>query len=131
MSIQYAPKCGTILICDFDGIAPEMTKRRPVILLASVSSRLALVVPLSTTPPDKIMPWHYLLRLSELLPKPYDSLECWAKGDMVAAVSFERLNIPFKGKDKSGKRIYQINQVTEYDLNSIRACVCRAISGAS
>lgn len=130
MAIQYAPKNGTILICRFDGIVPEMVKPRPVVVLSSVSSSLAIVVPLSTTWPNRIRPWHYFLRLSDPLPRPYNCSECWAKADMIAAVSFERLNLPFKGKDKSGKRIYQINQIPEPDLEAIRSAAWSAVTGA-
>ncbi|MHC1790662.1 type II toxin-antitoxin system PemK/MazF family toxin [Solidesulfovibrio sp.] len=129
MSIKYAPKNGTLLICDFDGIVPEMIKRRPVVVLSSVSPGLAIVVPLSTTWPSPVMPWHYNLHLADPLPKPYDNPVCWAKGDMVATVSFERLILPFKGKDRYGKRIYQINQLPESDLVAVRAAVWRAFSG--
>ena len=107
-----------------------MVKRRPVIMLSSVSYRLAIVVPLSTTWPDPVMPWHYLLRLSEPLPRPYQSRECWAKGDMLATVSFDGLNLPFSGKDKTGKRIYQINQIPDSDLAAVRASVWRAVLGS-
>jgi hypothetical protein len=37
MAIQYAPRNGTILLCDFTGIEPEMVKRRPVVMVSSVS----------------------------------------------------------------------------------------------
>ena len=130
MAIQYPPKDGTILLCDFRGIVPEMVKRRPVVMLASVSTRLAIVIPLSTTWPDHVLPWHYFLRLPEPLPKPYTCPECWAKGDMIATVSFERLNLPFMGKDKYGKRIYQINQIASSDLEAIRTAAWRAVTGA-
>jgi len=128
MALQYPPKDGTLLICRFDGVVPEMIKPRPVIVLSSVSPGLAIVVPLSTTWPINIRPWHYFLHLVEPLPKPYDCSECWAKCDMIATVSFGRLNLPFKGKDKAGKRIYQINQLPDADLEAIRAAVWCAIS---
>ena len=130
MPIQYAPKNGTILLCDFTGIDPEMQKRRPVVLVSSVSRGLCLVVPLSTTPPKNIMPWHYLFRLPEALPGNYTEATCWAKCDMVAAVSFVRLNLMVKGKDKSGKRIYQLTVISVDDLEAIRAGVRNALSGS-
>lgn len=131
MAIQYAPKDGTILICNFDGVLPEMVKRRPVVMVSSVSSGLAIVVPLSTTAPLKIKAWHFFLHLSEPLPKPYNCLDCWAKGDMVSVVAFGRLNFPFSGKDKNGKRIYQTNQISNEDLASIRSATSLAIWGSS
>ena len=131
MAIQYAPRSGTILLCDFTGIEPEMVKRRPVVLLSSVSQGLCLVVPLSTTPPQKIMPWHYLLRLQEPLPGNFTVMECWAKCDMLAAVSFSRLNLLFKGKDKNGKRIYHVTTITEADLEAIKIGIWSAVSAGS
>ena len=131
MPIQYAPRNGTILFCDFDGVEPEMSKRRPVVLLSSVSQSLCLVVPLSTTHPQKVMPWHYFFRLPEKLHGNYTDMECWAKCDMVFAASFSRLFLPFKGKDKNGKRIYQLTKISDADLEAIRVGVWRAVSAAN
>jgi uncharacterized protein YifN (PemK superfamily) len=77
------------------------------------------------------MPWHYLLRLPESLPGNYTEMECWAKCDMVAAVSFARLNLMVKGKDKGGKRIYQLTAISGADLEAVRAGVWRAISASN
>lgn len=129
MPITYAPANGTILICTYSGIKPEMEKKRPVVLLSSIAYRLCLVVPLSTTWPKDIMPWHYFVKLPERLPGNYKDIECWAKCDMVSHASFDRLELLFNGKEKNGKRRYQFTNVGEEALEAIRACVVRAIGG--
>jgi mRNA interferase MazF len=46
---------------------------------------------------------------------------------MFATVSFERLSLPFEGKDGRGKRKYDIRIVDELDLIKIRECILHAI----
>ena len=127
MSIKYTPQNGSILICDYDGIVPEMVKRRPVVVIASVSPRLCMVVPLSTTPPNAPKPWVIQIELDEPLPFPYLSTTCWAKCDMVSSVAFDRLNLFRDGKD-AGKRIYLERKVSSATLAAIRSGVWQAIS---
>ena len=62
--LRHYPKAREVLGCDFRGLEkPEMCKRRPVVVLSYSSARpgLAVVVPLSTTPPNPPRPWHHLL----------------------------------------------------------------------
>jgi uncharacterized protein YifN (PemK superfamily) len=129
MAIQYAPAPGTIVLCDFgpNSIEPEMTKRRPAIVLSSVSNRLCIVVPLSTTQPKTIMPWHYLLSIPMPLPYPYNAQEHWVKCDIINTVSFNRLQIPYKGKDRDGRRIYDLKVVSHSEMQKILSCVQAAI----
>ncbi|MDL2267995.1 type II toxin-antitoxin system PemK/MazF family toxin [Desulfovibrio sp. OttesenSCG-928-G15] len=129
MSIKYAPAKGSIIICEFDKYAmlPEMQKRRPVVVLSSVAPRLCLVVPLSTTEPEPQEPWHYLLNTPSPLPAPYDSKAHWVKGDMVFPASFDRLMLPFRGKDRNGKRIYDVKVAAPDDFEAIRRCVAAAL----
>jgi uncharacterized protein YifN (PemK superfamily) len=96
------PKKKEILCCLFEEadstsdaplrgfIVPEMIKKRPVIVLSTVSQGLAIVVPLSTTPPVPVKSFHYELVWDSPLPG-WDAPSCWAKGDMVYTVSNERL----------------------------------------
>ena len=100
-----------------------MNKRRPVVVLSSVSNRLCVVVSLSTKKPYPLEKWHHLLRTPEPLPTPFDAQEHWVKGDMVNTVSFDRLDLPYLGKDVNGKRIYDIKTVNHEDFWSIAACV--------
>jgi mRNA interferase MazF len=131
MGLQYQPEIGTIVICDFQGfIEPEMVKRRPVVIVSprfKHRDRLCTVVPLSTTEPDIIMPYHYKLKLDKPLPPPYNSPFHWVKGDMFATVSFDRLNLPRSHKRVEGKRQYIIRVIDDIDLRCIRECMLHAI----
>ena len=127
MAIKYQPDVGSILLCGFDGQEPEMTKKRPVVVLASISPRLCIVVPLSTTAPDTQQPWHYLVNTPNPLPAPYDSRRHWLKGDMVCAVGFKRLSMPCKGKDRDGNRLYVKIRLNCEEMREVRRCVSAAI----
>ena len=128
MAIKYSPDVGAILLCDFQGtIEPEMNKKRPVVVLSSVSPRLCLVAPLSTTDPEIQEPWHCLINTPKTLPPPYDSKAHWLKGDMVCCVSFSRLSMPIKGKDKQGNRLYVKVRLSHEEMNVVRKCVISAI----
>jgi uncharacterized protein YifN (PemK superfamily) len=131
MTIQIHPETGTIVICDFSGfVAPEMTKRRPAIVISPRlrnRSSLCTVVPLSTTTPTHVMPYHHRLVVEPVLPKPYDEKAHWVKADMLYTVSFERLYLPFSGKDGSGKRIYDVRVIDKADLIKVQQCVLNGI----
>jgi uncharacterized protein YifN (PemK superfamily) len=63
---MHYPRRGEVLGCDFEGLKePEIIKERPVVIFSVSQARpnLAIVVPLSTTPPDTIQPWHHKLEL--------------------------------------------------------------------
>jgi uncharacterized protein YifN (PemK superfamily) len=127
MSIQFHPEPGTILICDFKGLnAPEMTKRRPVIVISprfKHRTKLCTVVPLSTTAPSKIEPYHHKLNITPPLPEPYDANHAWVKADMLYTVAFDRLFLPFAKKDTSGKREYDFRVIEKLDLIKVQECV--------
>lgn len=111
MTLRFQPLIGQILICDFprEFSPPEMVKRRPVIAVSKPDrSRfdLVTVVPLSTTPPKKIKPWDVRIELTEKI-CGYESVECWAKCDMIYNFKYSRFNLPLIGKGLDGKRIYQ------------------------
>jgi uncharacterized protein YifN (PemK superfamily) len=131
MPLSYHPEIGTIVICDFDGIEPEMTKKRPAIIVSPrLRNRegLCTVVPLSITEPDIIMPYHYKLTFREPLPPPFDSPFKWVKGDMLATVSLERLNLPYGGKDEKGRRKYITRIVDDIDLRKVRECILHGLA---
>lgn len=135
MAIKFHPEPGTILVCDFDGMKfPEMQKRRPAIVISPrLKNRggLCTVVPLSTTDPKKIEPYHYRLHTIPPMPAPYNSASHWVKADMIYTVSFERLFLMFDGKDANGKRIYDQRIIDAADLLKIRACVLHALGMTS
>lgn len=123
MAIFY-PKCGNVLICDFDGyIFPEIVKRRPVVVISPngiVRKDLCTIVPLSTTPPDEIRAYHYLLKGN---PIPGSSeLVVWAKCDLVATVCYKRLD-----RIQVGRRNYTNGAVSMEQVREIRRCAAISI----
>ena len=128
MTIHFHPTPGTILICDFNGLKiPEMTKKRPVIAISpnfKHRTKLCTIVPLSTTDPLVIQPYHYKLHFDSPLPYPYnDSNHAWVKADMIYTMSFARLSPMLMQKDTQGKREYDIRLVDKYDLIKIQECI--------
>src|SRR4051812_15983188 len=93
--LQFHPHAGTLLMCDFQGvIEPEMTKRRPVIIVTPrlpYRGHLATIVPTSTTAPMHAQPFHVRLSRNYHPLEPAD-LPVWAKCDMLCSVSFQRLD---------------------------------------
>jgi len=128
VAIRYSPNVGQLLFCDFKGtIRPEMDKKRPVVVLAKVAYNLCVIVPISTTDPYQPKPWHYYFHIPEPLPAPYDAEYAWAKCDMVSTVSYERLSLPFLGKNADGKRVYDIKSVSSEALEGIQRAVASVI----
>jgi len=135
MALQYHPQTGTIVICDFFGfIEPEMTKRRPVIIVSPKfknRDNLCTIVACSTTEPNPIMNYHCQIEINPPLPAPYDSPVQWIKGDMIMAVSVSRLSLPFVGKDINGKRIYDKRVLGNDDLKKVQSCILNALNFSS
>lgn len=129
MPLQYHPKAGAIVVCDFNKgfVAPEMVKRRPVVVVSppiSVRHRLCTVIPISTEVPNVIMPYHVELP-ALTLPPPFHGGPNWAKCDMIYAVSFDRLEL-FRSRDAfAPKRQYQEVCLSDNDLLRVRkALLC-------
>ncbi len=124
MSLKFQPKPGSIVICDFHGlVAPEMVKKRPVVIIAKHkhNARLVTVVPLSTTHPDPVAAYHYKLGNNPLPDKSKDVVT-WAKCDMVVTVSLDRLD-----RYKIGVREYVVPVIGQEELIAIRQCVSIAL----
>ncbi|HGX94087.1 MAG TPA: hypothetical protein ENK35_12310 [Candidatus Tenderia sp.] len=131
MPLTFHPKPGMVLICDFNtGFkAPEMIKRRPVVVISPRprrSTQLCTIVPLSTTAPNPVEPFHHRMA-PRSLPGKLARRETWAKCDMLATVSLERLDRVMVGKDAGGRRIYVAKQVVAEDLEAIRRGVMIAL----
>ena len=132
MAILYHPEPGTIVICDYSKgfVPPEMVKRRPAIIISPRLRKrngLCSVVPLSTTAPKPIMPYHYKFYIDPPLPSPYNKKVQWVKADMIATVSFTRLYLPFIKKGSNGKRQYDIRVIDAADFLKIQECVLNAL----
>lgn len=124
MTLLFRPKPGCVLYCDFKGyIAPEMIKTRPVVVISPAHIArhdLVTVVPLSTTAPSPVEKYHYKLTGN---PIPGSSEpEVWAKCDMVATVSFERLD-----RVKVGRGSFQVGAVSMDQVKAIRCAVLPAL----
>ena len=104
-------------MCDFAGFkAPEMIKRRPVVIISPNHLNrpgLVSVVPLSTTPPDPVESYHYLLKGS---PIPGDKSVVWAKCDMVCTICVDRLD-----RIKLARGQYKTGNISMDQVRGIRA----------
>ncbi|WP_210199983.1 type II toxin-antitoxin system PemK/MazF family toxin [Mesorhizobium sp. WSM4313] len=102
---------------------PEMVKRRPAIVISPRLPHrdgLCSVVPISLTAPTHNV--HYVVKLDflEPLPAPFDSVVGWVKCDMVATVSFNRLDLFRTGRDHEGKRKYLTIKVSDEDFERVK-----------
>jgi uncharacterized protein YifN (PemK superfamily) len=124
MAIAFFPKPGTVLICDFQGyIVPEIIKRRPVVVISPTHlkrPKLFTVVPLSTTAPDPVLKYHYKL-IGNPVPGG-EPVEVWAKCDLVATVSVERLD-----RVKLGRGRYEVGHISMEQVRAIRRAALVAI----
>ena len=126
MPLEFQPRPGQVVICDFRGyVVPEMVKVRPVVVIARnrKNRKLVTVVPLSTTAPGEPDAHHH-----ELSGNPLPGRErrtCWAKCDMIATVSLDRLD---RVKVvRAGRREYVSPMLPEVDFEAIRAAVGNAL----
>ena len=110
--INFHPKKGQILFCDFRGFeAPEMVKTRPILIITGSmigkDSRLVTIVPISITTPKPICKWHYKLE-AKYMPRAkfFRHTDCWVKADMIYTVSIKRLWLIKLGLNEFGKMKY-------------------------
>ena len=112
-------------MCDFGtGFkAPEMVKKRPVVVLSNRHREVATVVPISTTEPVPVEACHHELADSSL-PLPLRGKPHWAKCDMVTTVALWRLDrVRGKKHPTTGKRTYSSRMVSSEDLVAILEAV--------
>ncbi len=126
MPLRFHPRVGSILICDYSTgfVAPEMVKRRRVVVISRLRQRADLytVVPLSTTAPVPVEPYHHRLSPGAYPGLP-SSQDVWAKCDMLATVALSRLD-----RVKIGKRQYTVPEISPDDLAAIRRGVLHALN---
>jgi uncharacterized protein YifN (PemK superfamily) len=111
-----------------------MVKRRPAIIISPrlrYRDGLCTVVPLSQSVPAKPQAYHYELVLKRPLPGRWESQSYWVKADMLATVSFRRLELFRIGRDHEGKRKYLTNTISDEYLINIRQCVLHALGISS
>jgi len=132
MAIREHPLQGSIVTVDYSRggfVEPEMVKLRlAVVLSPKIAARphLCTVVPLSTLPPEPTMPYHKPVTIPFDLGK-WGSRERWVKGDMVNAVGFHRIDLLRIGKDRSGKRIYQMQALPDELFKVVRLCALHGL----
>ncbi len=127
MALQFVPKMGTIVLVDFDHgfLPPEMIKPRLSVVISppiKARGKLLTVVPLSTTAPKPVMPYHFQVHIPFDLPQRWGKVPRWAKCDMVNAVSFARTSLLNLGKNQSGQRLYQTGVLAPDQLRQIQRC---------
>ena len=128
MALRYHPKQGTIVLVRFDKAfkQPEMVKSRPCIVISKrIKQRpnLVTVVPLSTTEPNPVMPYHCKIPVEMELPKRWNATHCWVKGDVIYALNFERVDLFNLGRGTDGRRMYQTKTVSEETFAHVKRCV--------
>ena len=123
MALAFQPRPGQVVMCDFAGyVIPEMVKVRPVVVLARnrKNRQLVTVVPLSTTAPTAVADHHHELTANPLPGR--GAFRCWAKCDMVATVSLNRLD-----QVRTGKRQYVVPQLAAPDFEAIQQAIQQAV----
>jgi uncharacterized protein YifN (PemK superfamily) len=135
MALTFHPEPGTFLICDFSkGFkAPEMVKRRPVLVVSprlKRASGLCTVVAISTVPPETTENWHYELPSASMPNTPqFQEKGSWVKGDMIYRVAFERLNLINMGKDyQTGKRTYFKQRLGREQMKGVYGCILHSMN---
>ncbi len=104
-----------------------------MVLTPKIAARaqLCTIVPLSTTDPYKVMPYHKRIRIPLELPKEWGDRERWIKGDMVNAVGFHRVDLLRLGKNRAGQRIYQTSPLPYEMLKIVQQCALHGMGLSS
>jgi uncharacterized protein YifN (PemK superfamily) len=127
--IRYHPEPGDVFFCQFPQpgaqpfAPPEMTKHRRVVVLSPRFRRhlpsTIVVVPLSTSAPRFIEPFHYQLLDSYSFLSA--SAPIWVKANMLAHVSLARLFPVYRHRQIANAAL------TARDLQGVRAMVSLAL----
>lgn len=119
--LNFYPRAGQVLMGDFSDLrVPEITKVRPVIVISPRlpnRSELVAIVPISLTPPHRPLPYVHKLT-KNYNPLSPESLECWAKCDLVMNVALRRLS-----GFKVDRRKWVFPSLTPEDLSAVRRAV--------
>jgi uncharacterized protein YifN (PemK superfamily) len=131
MPIQHHPKQACLVTVNFDGgfRPPEMVKTRLAVILSKLVGRrvgLCTVIPLSTLPPDHIMPYHEEIDIGFDLPRPW-LRRCWVKGDMVTSVGYHRVELLRWGRRRTGRREYLTTPLDEATFRAVQRCALHGL----
>lgn len=133
MPLKFPPQLGLIVICDYSKgfCPPEMVKER---LAVVVSKRLphrdglCTVVPLSTSPSRSGIKYQCRVDLPFEAPEPYEGTVKWAKADMLATLGYNRMGLPFTGRDPvTGNRKYLKIVLPPEELLKVRHAMLHAL----
>jgi uncharacterized protein YifN (PemK superfamily) len=133
MPIQYYPKVGEILLCDFRGYEhPEMVKVRPVVVIAERligrSANLITIIPLSGQRSLQNLAYQVPIHLQRPLSPKFNMTEVWAKCDMIAVVSRSRLDRFRNPPDaKGGPPRWLSGQITKIQIAAIKDGISRSL----
>lgn len=135
LPIKFHPQFGSIVCVSFEpGFkSPEMVKRRLCVVFSkSMGGRenLVTVVPLSTTPPKPIRPYHTEIDIPFPLPEPWGAHPRWVKGDMIYSVGFHRVELLRLPKGPEGRE-YQKQVLPSDVLIKIQKCVLHGMGMSS
>ena len=110
-----------------------MVKRRLCVVMSKAMGgrdRLVTVVPLSTSAPHHIKPFHLSISIPFELPEKWGQTDRWVKGDMIYSVGFHRVELLRLKKDASG-RSYLTTPLPDPVLHSIQRCVLHGLGMSS
>ena len=128
------PNRGRIIVVNFElsgsGVPPEMRKTgRPCVVFQNnklARGRLVTVIPLSTTEPNRHMPYHHVMDHRSFRDWPMDwggqGLPRWAKCDYITTVSLDRCTDPYRKEPRGGRR-YTKCKAIQADMEAIEKCV--------
>lgn len=77
------------------------------------------------------MPYNKKIKIPFELPRSWGDKERWICGDMVNAVGFHRVDLLRLGKDKSGKRVYQMRTLPDELFRTVRQCALHGMGLSS
>ena len=131
MPLTYQPRQASLVVVNFSNgfKAPEMVKTRLAVVMSKPMARrvgLCTVVPLSTTPPEHVMPYHGEIDIGFDLPKHWER-RCWVKGDMVTSVGFHRVELIRLGRDRNNKRQYLTRELNDATFLAVQRYVLHGL----
>lgn len=133
MGLKFPPTPGLIVICDYDtGFKPaEMIKGRLGVVVSPRlphKDKLCTIVPPSITASKSGIHYQCRIELPIDPPAPYQGRIKWAKADMMATVSYQRLSLPYTSRDpNTGKRKYLQIRVVADDMVKVRKAMLFAL----